>query len=220
MKTSKQIDKNLPNKLTLSRMFLMIPIILIMSLYISISSNLVFFSISNFWKLISQRILASLILLIFVIAMATDYLDGFLARKYNIVSVFGQIWDPIADKLITTSTLIFLTVASQNFIPFILVILFVVRDLIVDGARIVMKNYKIDISASKWGKIKTLITTFWIIAALIIMIIQPNFIFNSNPNINQIIRWAINIPLIIALGFSIFSGVLYVSKLNNYLKKK
>ncbi|MCS4537054.1 CDP-diacylglycerol--glycerol-3-phosphate 3-phosphatidyltransferase [Mycoplasma sp. CSL7475-4] len=220
MKKNKSFDKKLPNKLTLLRMFLIIPLLICMGIYIETASVFGAFLIRNdFWRVVTQRILISLILAIFVVGMITDFFDGHLARKYNVVSAFGKLWDPIADKVMTTSVLVFLTIASQNFIPFVIVILFVIRDLIVDGVRAAMKGYGIDVAASKWGKIKTIILTISIVISLLLMTIWPNFSFSKHQNIVQVIRLVVNIPLIIALVFSIFSGILYVSKLTRYMKK-
>ncbi|WP_429988837.1 CDP-alcohol phosphatidyltransferase family protein, partial [Mycoplasmopsis bovis] len=82
------------------------------------------------------RILLSIILAIFISAMSTDYLDGWLARKNKQVTTFGKLFDPIADKLIVTTVLI--SLSAFGFIPLWITILFVARDLIVDAIRVLM----------------------------------------------------------------------------------
>lgn len=92
-------------------------------------------------------------LVIFIIATATDKLDGTIARKYNMVTSFGKFMDPIADKLLVCSALVCLT--AQNRIPAWAVIIIIAREFIISGIRIIAAEKGVAIAASKWGKLKT-----------------------------------------------------------------
>ncbi|WP_051616754.1 CDP-diacylglycerol--glycerol-3-phosphate 3-phosphatidyltransferase [Mycoplasmopsis sturni] len=106
------------------------------------------------------------LLIIFSAAMITDFVDGYLARKWNVVSSFGKLWDPLADKMITIVALIYLLIINM-FNP-ALVILIVIRDLVVDGSRVIMSKNNIEIQASKLAKIKTFYISIIILFALLL----------------------------------------------------
>ncbi|CBH40992.1 CDP-diacylglycerol--glycerol-3-phosphate 3-phosphatidyltransferase [Mycoplasmopsis agalactiae] len=201
---------NLPNKLTLLRMILFIPLLVLVILYgVLIQRHIVVYKIAG-------RILLSLILAIFIAAMITDYLDGWLARKNKQVTSFGKLFDPIADKLIVTTTLISLSIFG--FIPLWITILFVARDLIVDAIRVLMAQNNIDVKASIWGKLKTLTQT---IAIIIVLVVAVAFNFSLVSNWKDwLILYAINIPMLLALFFSIFSGYKYYQSIRSYIKTK
>ncbi|MBU4690640.1 CDP-diacylglycerol--glycerol-3-phosphate 3-phosphatidyltransferase [Mycoplasma sp. ES3157-GEN-MYC] len=209
---------NLPNKLTLIRIILFVPLLVLGHIYLTISNvyfyGSIFGNYNNEWftKYFS-RVLLTLMLIIFIGAMITDYFDGYIARKNHLVTSFGKLWDPIADKMMTTASLIFLMVISKGFIPFWIVLLFVIRDLIVDGCRVAMKEHNIDVSASIWGKIKTLVQTFAIILLFIIAIASPDFFSKfryENTGLWYLYAYIASLPLIIALIFSLLSGYLYI----------
>lgn len=124
---------NLPNKLTVTRV-LAIPFIIV-AMYINTA-----------WS----NILAAIL---FCIASFTDFLDGYLARKNKIVTDFGKLLDPIADKLLVLSTLIMLIDCKLMFAwP---VVLILARELAVDGLRSIAASKGQVIAAGKLGKIKT-----------------------------------------------------------------
>ena len=130
--------KNFPNYLTLSRV-IMIPVFLIL-----------FFESVKLEK-IELRYLSGAV---FTIASITDYFDGMLARKYNLVSNFGKLMDPLADKLLVVSVVMALNYFT-NEISFICVFLIVIRELIISAIRLVALEENIVIAASKLGKYKT-----------------------------------------------------------------
>ena len=130
--------KNLPNYLTLSRV-IMIPVFLVL------------FYLSVRFEIIELRYLSGII---FTIASITDYFDGMLARKYNLVSNFGKLMDPLADKLLVVSVVMALNYFT-NEINFLCVILIVIRELIISAIRLVALEENIVIAASKLGKYKT-----------------------------------------------------------------
>lgn len=92
-------------------------------------------------------------LAIFVIASATDWLDGYLARKNNLVTDFGKFMDPLADKLLVCSALICLMDLGK--IPVWALIIIIGREFIISGFRLVAADNGIVIAASYWGKFKT-----------------------------------------------------------------
>lgn len=229
-------ELNTPNKLTIIRIILVAPFIILGCLYL-ILQEFVAPSLSNMngnidnifnidkqifvWGIVS-RIILVLMFLIFLAAMITDYFDGKIARKRNLITSFGKLWDPIADKLITTSALIFLAVITRGYVSFIIVTLLILRDLIVDGCRVVMKEHRQDISASIWGKIKTIILTVAVCWILFFNIVWPSLdvigftstktdVYN-NSWIRILIWFVINIPLLAALVLSFISAFFYIKK--------
>ncbi len=118
---------------------------------------------------------------VFAIAAITDFLDGAIARKYNLVTSFGKFLDPIADKVLVSTALIVLLVTPNAdafalstygipaFLPAILVALILARELIVSGFRLVAAGKGIVIAADKSGKIKTFFTDVVIVWILVFM---------------------------------------------------
>lgn len=137
---------NLPNKLTVMRI-IAIPFF-------------IFFLMTSFVPF-SKWIAFAL----FIIASLTDFLDGFIARKYNLVSDFGKFADPLADKLLVCSALICLLAVDK--INFLIVLIIISRDFIISGFRLVAASKGIVIAADYSGKIKTalqMVMTLLIIA--------------------------------------------------------
>lgn len=143
---------NLPNKLTLFRMFL-VPVFVIVA-YLPIDSYVIGFSVKF------------LILdLIFIIASITDQLDGYIARKTNQVTTFGKFLDPIADKVLVLSALVMM--ADFKLIQAWIPVVVMTREFIVSGFRLVAAEKGTVIAASIWGKIKTATTMVAIILLLL-----------------------------------------------------
>ena len=93
-------------------------------------------------------------LAIFVAASVTDWFDGHLARKYNLITNFGKFMDPLADKLLVCSALICFIELGQ--VPAWMVIIIISREFIISGFRLVASDNGIVIAASWWGKSKTI----------------------------------------------------------------
>lgn len=127
---------NLPNRLTLCRI-LLVPVYLL---------------ILWFGKTQGMRVLA---LVVFVLASLTDLLDGKIARKYNLVSNFGKFMDPIADKLLTHTAFIMFTALGELNVLF--AIIFIAREFVVSGLRLVAVEQGHVIAAGMSGKIKTVL---------------------------------------------------------------
>lgn len=133
---------NLPNKITVARM-LLIPIMIVIP----------FLNIQGTFGNTEITYSNIIILIIFLIASLTDFLDGYLARKKNLVTTFGKFLDPIADKLLVLSALIMLV--EMNRIPAWIPIIIAAREFIVSGIRMLAAGEGNVIAASWLGKIKT-----------------------------------------------------------------
>lgn len=156
---------NLPNKLTIGRMFA-IPLIIACSL-IPFFNNYVLFGEGQSAVTLENI----LILVIFCIAATTDFLDGHIARKHNLVTDFGKFMDPLADKLLVLAALIVLlergrmTVFDYSFGFVITIIL--AREFMVTGIRLLAVDNNVVIAASKLGKLKTISQMIMIILLLL-----------------------------------------------------
>ena len=185
---------NLPNKLTIGRIVmagLIIAILLFPFEAMGISTMKFFVNES---LVIDIKYLIAGVL--FVIASLTDFLDGYIARKYNMVTDFGKMTDAIADKMLVNSVLIIL--ASTGFISAIIPVVVVLRDTIVDVIKMIVGNKGKAVAAIKSGKIKT--------ACLMVGITLTLFYNLPFELIN--IRVS-DVLLIIATVMSIISGVQY-----------
>jgi CDP-diacylglycerol--glycerol-3-phosphate 3-phosphatidyltransferase len=118
---------------------------------------------------------------IFILASITDFFDGYLARKLNLVTNLGKFLDPVADKVLTNGALIALLI-NPSFIqyehitfPLWAVLIMVIRDLIVDTLRMIAIEQKKVISANIYGKVKTFFQMITII-----------FVFFNNPFFSQL----------------------------------
>ena len=146
---------NLPNKLTILRMIIVLVIILLALL--PEGNSFGFWELSYDYRMIS-------ILVLFAIGSYTDHLDGHIARKNNIVTTFGKFMDPIADKLLVNSLFIILT--GMGKIHWLVTVIMVGRDIIVDVIRLIMVERGTVIAASKLGKLKTVAQMIAIICVL------------------------------------------------------
>ncbi|WP_129702058.1 CDP-diacylglycerol--glycerol-3-phosphate 3-phosphatidyltransferase [Anaerostipes caccae] len=138
---------NLPNKLTILRV-LMIPIF-------------IFVLLEEPFGEISKWIAVA----IFIIASLTDFLDGHIARKYNLVTNFGKFMDPLADKLLVCSAMIALV--GMNRLASWIAIIIIAREFIISGFRLIASDNGVVIAASYWGKFKTNFQMFMIIMLII-----------------------------------------------------
>lgn len=201
---------NLPNKITLIRLIL-VPIILVLMLLVPVNENLynVFsktIDIGNY----HLPILWIFAGVLFIIASLTDFLDGYLARKYNLVTTFGKFFDPIADKFLVNGVVIVMSVA--NIIPVWITIIIILRDVFVDAIRMFISSKAIVISANKWGKLKTI---WQMIGLTLLFFANHQFFTTIGPYhwINQLFM----IPMYIAVFFSLLSGIIYFIQSKKYL---
>ncbi len=142
---------NLPNKITMARIFLSLFIIILLIFPFDAAGITVPTLFINESIVVDIRYFIAGVL--FVIASLTDFIDGYLARKYNQVTDFGKMIDAIADKVLVNSILIIL--ASTGFISAIIAVIIVVRDIVVDSIKMIAGNKGNVVSAIKSGKLKT-----------------------------------------------------------------
>lgn len=143
---------NLPNRLTLFRIVL-IPVIILLWIfpYTSFGIEPIVFQIGA----VSLSVVNLITLGVYFIAAVTDALDGYIARKRNMMTTFGKFADPIADKLLTTT--MFILFAYGGLIPVVPVIIMVARDTVVDGCRMVAAANGKVVAAGMMGKLKTVL---------------------------------------------------------------
>ncbi len=145
---------NIPNRLTILRV-IMIPLFVIAMLW----SGLPY----------SDYIAA----LLFVGACITDFFDGHIARKYNLVTTFGKFMDPLADKLLVCAALICFLADPDTYMPAWVVIIIISREFIISGFRLVAAEKGVTIAASYWGKVKTSVQM--IMSVVLIFHVQARF---------------------------------------------
>ncbi len=153
---------NVPNKLSLLRMAL-VP--LLVTIYIFPYANFDIEVIQYQVQGVSISLPSFICFLIFVVASFTDFLDGYIARKHNMITSFGKFIDPIADKLLVNSCFLLLAFAGE--IPFILVLIMICRDSIVDAIRMMASTKGIVMAAQMSGKIKTVVQMLAIMVAFL-----------------------------------------------------
>ena len=197
---------NLPNKLTMSRIVMAVLIIIILLGWDSIIS---LFAIEKPQLFVNETIVIDLKYIVagilFIIASLTDFLDGYIARKYNLITDFGKLIDAIADKILVNSVLIIL--AAQGFIHPIIPVVIIVRDSVVNSIKMLAASKGKVVAAIKSGKVKT--------ACLMVGIVLTLF-YNLPFEL-----WNISVSkvlLLIATILSIVSGVQYFT-LNKHLIK-
>lgn len=221
-------EMNLPNKLTITRLLLAIPLFLFSLLaylmqILSVKNSVSIFISTNSYR-IALTVFLFFILIIFIGAMITDYYDGKIAREKNLVSDFGKLWDPIADKMITTISILLLL--ALKAIPLFVVIIFLVRDVIVAGCRTILAQNNVSVAANMNGKIKTVLMSVGIVIMLIFLIafniIESDYtLFYKNYSIIESYNtfvYCLSIPLIVAAIFNIISGYQYVSAAIKFMK--
>ncbi len=171
---------NLPNTLSLIRVFLAPLVLLFLSLRIDIPVT------SRIPDLSWGNVLAALV---FIIASLTDAFDGYIARKYKLVTTLGKFIDPLADKVLVIAAM--LALIERNRLPAWIVMVIITREFIVTGLRLVAAAEGVVIAASKGGKLKTCCQ----ITALIMLILNIPYA--------MIVMW-------IAMILTVWSGMEYL----------
>lgn len=180
---------NLPNKISIARI-LLIPV-LVFFLLSPLEIGTVFGLETNIF----------IALLIFVFASLTDWVDGYLARKLNLVTNFGKFIDPLADKLLMTAG--FIALVEMGLAPAWMVIVILSREFAVTGLRVIAAKEGIVIAAGYSGKVKTTVQIVTIIVLLI----------NLSPLLNSVMLWA-------SVIITIYSGAEYFIQNKAVLKTK
>lgn len=178
---------NLPNKLTLFRVIL-IPFF-------------VFFLLAPYFTGYGNYIAVA----VFIVASITDFLDGHIARKRNLVTNFGKFMDPLADKLLVCSALICLIELDR--LPAWIVIIIIAREFIISGFRLIASDNGVVIAASYWGKFKT---TFQMLMVIVLILDIPHPVF----------YWLGVILTYVSLALTVISLIDYIVKNKNVLQDK
>lgn len=196
---------NTPNKITISRLF--IACIMILFLVIPWWPSILVSPLGNSGVTPIDIIATSL----FIIASATDALDGYIARKNNLITDFGKFFDPLADKFLVNSALIIMAVKNPNFLPVIVVVLMIGRDLAVDGIRLLAANKGEVIAANIFGKLKTV---FQMVMIPFVMLkgFPLNYLLKDNTYIFVVVL------AVITMMMSLVSGLIYIYRGRNLLK--
>lgn len=194
---------NLANKLTVLRV-LLVPVFIVLVI------------IDSFWANIFA-------LLVFIAASITDYYDGVIARKQNMITTLGIFLDPLADKLLVTSALIlFVGIYTLN-VPAWMVICIISREFIITGLRSIAASKNIIIPASMAGKVKTTSQMIAIITILVILVVNAaltKFFFITPYELLEATGWQhftglilIHAPywlMLAATIFTLYSGISYL----------
>jgi CDP-diacylglycerol--glycerol-3-phosphate 3-phosphatidyltransferase len=194
---------NLPNKLTIIR-------ICIIPFYI------LFLEIGGFYNIVFAFFL-------FCIASITDFLDGKIARKNKIVTVFGIFFDPIADKLLISAAFIYFISIPYLKIKFWMVFLMISREFLITGLRSISNYKNFTLSVNKFGKIKTAIQIISIVIIMIIIILKEFFLIFYKNEFTLISKNILKIPFFVAsisVLFSVLSGIIYILKYKKMLNEK
>ena len=176
---------NAPNLITISRLVL----------------SVVLFALISLWQGAGCGIAAAIL---FSIAVFTDALDGYLARKYNLITQLGRILDPFADKVIVLGTFIFLLErAPASGVNAAMVVIVLGRELLVTGLRSFLEQHGKDFSANLIGKLKMVVQSLALIVSLLSL--SPPFQSSGFTVIRDVLLWS-------AVAITVFSGWIYINR--------
>lgn len=150
-KSENTLFVNLPNSITLARLVLTVAYVLTAS-------------VAGAWA-------AWVSLAAFVVAAMTDWLDGYLARKMNLVTALGKLLDPLVDKILVCAA--FVHLSMESLCPMWMTILIIGREFLVTGLRQIAVEQGVVIAADRWGKAKTIVQMIAVIIALLLLAVPP-----------------------------------------------
>ena len=195
---------NLPNKLTISRVIMAFIIICVLIFpFDTMGLSLPKIFVNESIVIDTKYLIAGVL---FILASITDFLDGYIARKNNLITDFGKMMDSIADKILVNSVLIILS--SYGFVPPIIPVVIIVRDSIVNSMKMLIASKGITIAAIKTGKVKAAFLMIGIILTLFYN--MPFELWNFRVS---------DFILIVAAVLSIVSAFQYYDMCKEYLKK-
>lgn len=192
---------NLPNRLTVMRIVL-IPVIILIGIFPYAQVGIEVPALQ--FGFVSLSAVNVVMLVLFCVASFTDFLDGYLARKNNLVTTFGKFADPIADKLLVTT--MFILFAAQGVIPVVPVLIMVARDTIVDGIRMIASSNGVVMAAGYLGKVKTVVQ---MLAVIFILLNNLPFELVRLP-VSDFLLW-------FATFTSLASGISYFNQMKDYI---
>lgn len=176
---------NLPNKLTVLRV-LAIPLFL-------------------FFLYVTKGVFRFLPLIIFIAAAVTDAIDGYIARRDNLVTDFGKFMDPLADKLLTASA--FIAFVEIGYMSAWVVVLIISREFLVSGFRTLAASKGVTIAANPWGKIKTV---FQMILIVVVLFNYTGYFAFTNGWVNPLVA--------VVVLLTVTSGATYIYENMNVIK--
>jgi CDP-diacylglycerol--glycerol-3-phosphate 3-phosphatidyltransferase len=195
---------NKANQLTLSRI-VMIPFFLFFLLYQDLGTNLTVIAVFRCLALVT-----------FLAAAVTDYIDGLIARRYAMITNFGRLMDPLADKLMTAAA--FVAFVDLRIFPSWIIIIILSREFIVTGLRTLGTNQNRIIHADRWGKHKTLTQFATVVATLIFLCGKDVLTITGHWDSIIVKGWGLDwwlhlvlkILLYVCAVLTIFSGAVYL----------
>jgi CDP-diacylglycerol--glycerol-3-phosphate 3-phosphatidyltransferase len=184
---------NLPNKLTISRFVLTIAFLAVM------------FSQVRFHQTIA--------LALFIAGGVSDFLDGFIARRHKLITNFGILMDPLADKIMVCSA--FIAFVGLKWIPAWMVVIVVARELAITGLRLLAASKSVVLAAEGYGKHKTISQIVAIIAILVLASYEQwgvpgRAVFGLGVFGAPWIKWFAQMAVWVAVGLTFVSGWLYL----------
>lgn len=205
---------NLPNTLTLSRIILVIVYTIALAWDGSVSPHTN--EVTGYWfQPISMT--ACIALWAFVVAAITDFFDGYLARKYNLVTNFGKLIDPLADKILVGAAFIYLT--AVGMCPFWVTILIIFREFLVTGLRQLAVAQGIVMAADKSGKWKTAVQLTYCIACMAHLAYGGNLIEPLRSlSIGETGWWFRETTLWLSVILTLWSGLNYCIQSRHLIK--
>lgn len=184
---------NLPNRLTVLRIIL---------------------SFVFMFLLFSQGLLAKILALVaFTIAVLTDFYDGYIARKYNLITDLGKLLDPIADKILVLAA--FLAFVEMRIIPAWMVVVIILRELVITGIRFLAANKGKILAAAKAGKHKTvsqMVSIFIILGFIVARELCSEILGCWDANLEFWLEFGIYILMLITVALTLISGVFYIKE--------
>lgn len=179
------MEVNLPNSITLARLALTV-------LYVTAAT---FSGVMAAWVTLAS----------FVIAATTDWLDGYLARKMNLVTALGKLLDPLVDKILVCAAFVHLSMAG--LCPMAVTIFIIAREFLVTGLRQIAVEHGVVMAADRWGKLKTIFQMIFVIAALLGLCLKEQTTFSL---LSLGLSWILMPSLWIAVFLTALSGWNYL----------
>ena len=194
---------NLPNKLTLSRIVIAIIIIMLLLFpFDAMGISLPKICVNETIVIDTKYIIAGVL---FVIASITDFLDGYIARKRDLITDYGKMMDSIADKILVNSVLVILS--AYGFVHPIIPVVIIIRDSVVNSMKMIVGNKGVVVAAIKTGKVKAFLLMVGIILTLFYNL--PFELLNLRVS---------DFLLIVATVLSLVSAFQYYELAKDYLK--
>ncbi len=192
---------NIPNQLTIARLILSVVFFVLLALETHGTVLL--------W---GTKPVLNASCLVFVLAVVTDFLDGYLARKWELTSTFGRIADPFADKIVVCGGFVMLTGVAPKLIEpwFAVVIMF--REFLVSGLRSFLESRGVPFGAALSGKVKMLVQS---ISIPLVILYEANFAPSHVPgghSIADVVYWTTVTFLVLTLVTTVYSSVGYVQR--------